>query len=225
MSLYRTFRTFARITTPLIGFGVGFAFFPADWRRGKWQPRKLVHFNEDALHRIEQLELYKLLNSDTSLRKIYTSETFPTQHRQNHVGSGLLFGPDLFEVDPVLFIDEDKGELTAFYHLGKELVSLDGRIHNGVTATILDEGLCMCGFSKLPSKRGVTAKLSIDFNEQAPPDSTVVLRAKVVEAKGRKVVIRGSLETFDDGKPVEIATLECIMVEPRWFKYLRWLQL
>lgn len=220
-------RTFTRLTTPVLAFGAGFAFFPSEWRRGKWTPRKLTDINDEAMHKIEKSSLYQQLNNDPTLRKIYTSETFPEQHKPNHVGSGLLFGPNLFEVDPILFINEEKGELTGFYHLGSELVSQDGQIHNGVSATILDEGLCMAGFSKLPSKRGVTAKLSIDFNEQAQPDTTVVLRAKVTEVKGRKVVISGTLHTFpfDGTRPIEIAKSECIMVEPKWFKYFRWLQL
>lgn len=176
---------------------------------------------------IELSNLYKSLDQDPDQAKHYTSETFPEQHRDNHVGSGLLFGPNLFEVDPVLFINEKKGQLTGFYHLGKELVSQDGQIHNGVTATILDEGLCACGFAKLPSKKGVTANLKIDFHNQAPPDSTVVLKAEVVQHKGRKVVIEGTLSTFpfDGSKPVDIASSTCILVEPKWFRYFRWLDL
>ncbi|QEL62169.1 hypothetical protein SBP28_004180 [Candidozyma auris] len=95
-------------------------------------------------------------------------------------------------------------------------------LHNGITATILDEGLCACGFSSLPSKRGVTANLTIDFKNQAQPQSTVVLRAKVAEAKGRKVVIDGTLSTFPTHlgeKPMEIASAKCVLVEPKWFKY------
>lgn len=177
--------------------------------------------------KIESSSLYKRLDKDPANIKYYTSEMFPEQHHKNHVGTGLLFGPNLFEVDPVLFINESKGELTGFYHLGKELISQDGLIHNGVTSTILDEGLCACGFAKLPSKKGVTANLTINFHNQAPPDSTVVLRAKVVEHKGRKVVIEGTLSMFSlgDAKTTEIASSTCVLVEPKWFRYFRWLDL
>lgn len=220
-------RTFTRLTVPIAAFGAGYALFPAQWKKGKWQPSKLTHINKDAMAKIESSSLYKQLDKDPATIKYYTSEMFPEQHHANHVGTGLLFGPNLFEVDPVLFINESKGELTGFYHLGKELVSQDGLIHNGVTSTILDEGLCACGFAKLPTKKGVTANLTIDFHNQAPPDSTVVLRAKVVEHKGRKVVIKGTLSmlAMDDAKTTEIASSTCVLVEPKWFRYFRWLDL
>lgn len=220
-------RTLTRLTTPLAAFGIGFALFPSDWRKGKWAPPKLTTFNAEVMHKLQQSPLYRQLDDDAEIIKYYSSDMFPDQHRKNHVGSGLLFGPDLFEVDPVVFLNEAQGELTAFYHLGGRLISDDGQIHNGVSATILDEGLCSCGFSKLPSKKGVTASLSIDFKNQAPPNSTLVLRAKVVEAKGRKVVIEGTLSTFplDDSAVFDIASSRCVLVEPKWFKYFRWLQL
>lgn len=220
-------RTLTRLTAPVAAFGIGFAFFPADWRKGNSAPARLTHFNADVMTKLQQSRLYQQLDNDANVVKYYSSERFPVQHRKNHVGSGLLFGPDLFEVDPVVFLDDTKGELTAFYHLGSRLNSDDGQIHNGVSSTILDEGLCACGFSKLPSKKGVTANLSIDFKNQAPPNSTVVLRAHVVEAKGRKVVIEGTLSTFplDGSAEFDIASARCVLVEPKWFKYFRWLQL
>lgn len=220
-------RRFTRLTTPVLAFGAGLALFPAEWRQSKLQPPKLTHFNEDALDKILKSDLFNKLKNDSNYRMYYSSQSFPQQHHKNFVSRGMLFGPDLFEVDPVVFLNESDGELTAFYHLGKELVSGDGLLHNGITSTILDEGLCACGFSKLPSKRGVTANLTIDFKNQAQPQSTVVLRAKVDESKGRKVVISGTLLTFPTRRgelPMEIASAKCILVEPKWFKYLRWLQ-
>ncbi|PSK37953.1 hypothetical protein C7M61_003204 [Candidozyma pseudohaemuli] len=221
-------RRFTRLTTPVLAFGAGLALFPAEWRKSKFQPAKLTHFNKDALDKISKSDLFQQLKSDPNYKMYYNSQSFPQQHHKNFVSRGMLFGPDLFEVDPVVFLNESSGELTAFYHLGKELVSGDGMLHNGITSTILDEGLCACGFSKLPSKKGVTANLSIDFKNQAQPQSTVVLRARVEEAKGRKVVIKGNLLVFPTRigeKPMEIASAKCVLVEPRWFKYFRWLQI
>lgn len=221
------FRGIVKVFVPITAFGAGYVLFPSSWKQNRWQQPKLQHINTDILAQIEKLDLYKQLESDADVIKHYRSAKLPQQHVPNHVGSGLLFGPHLFEVDPVVFLNEKEGEITAFYHLGSKLVSLDGRLHNGVTATILDEGLCTCGFSKLPSKMGVTANLSIDFKHQAQPDSTLVLKAKVVEKKGRKVVIEGNLSTFpfDGSRPMEIASSRCVLVEPKWFKFLRWLDL
>lgn len=221
-------RPLIRYTTPIAAFGAGLVLFPADWRKSKHSPPKLTTFNHEALEKIRKSDLFRQLQNDPHYKMYHSSEAFPQQHHKNLVSRGMLFGPDLFEVDPVIFLNESAGELTAFYHLGKELVSGDGMIHNGITSTILDEGLCACGFAKLPSKRGVTANLTINFKKQAQPQATVVLRAKVAEAKGRKVVINGSLLTYPTKvgeKAVEIASAKCILVEPKWFKYFRWLQI
>ena len=219
-------RTATGLTTPLVAFGIGFMLFPPEWRRGKWQTRKLSPMNESAMNHIQNSPLYQQLIQNKNNVVSRHSDSFPSQHKKNHVGSGLLFGPGLFELDPILFANDQTGDLVGFYHLGTGLVSQDGLIHNGITATILDEGLCRCGFAQLASKKGVTANLTIDFHEQAPADTTVVLRARVKSAKGRKVVISGKLTTLPSTgeEPVEIASASCIMVEPRWFRYLRWLE-
>ncbi|KAK6204379.1 HotDog domain-containing protein [Scheffersomyces amazonensis] len=222
------FKRLVRTSVPLVAFGVGVAAFPANWRKGNWREKKLLHINDDVVEKITLSKEYKDLAADPDTSQYSSSETFPNQHHKNYVGTGLLFGPDLFEIDPIVFLNEKKGELTSFYHLGDKLISQDGQVHNGVVSTILDEGLCSCGFPLLPSKKGVTASLSIDFKNQAPPGSTVVLRAKVVEAKGRKVVIEGNLETlpFDKSEqPIEIAHSRCVLVEPKWFKYFSWFQI
>lgn len=220
-------KTFTRLSSPFLALGAGFAVFPKDWRKGNLGDRKLMHINESVVQQIQETQEYQTLAADDTVRQYNSSDAFPSQHHRNYVGSGLLFGPNLLEIDPIIFVNSKAGELTSFYHLGEKLVSQDGNIHNGVVSTILDEGLCTCGFPLLPSNKGVTAKLSIDFKNQAPPGSTVVLRAKVKESKGRKVVIHGALETlpFSGEQPVKIAESHCILVEPKWFKYFSWLQI
>lgn len=81
---------------------------------------------------------------------------------------------------------------------------------------------------RLPSKRGVTAKLNLKFNREIPADSTVILTATVRESKGRKCIIDGELQIFSDkvhtlpslwGEKEPNVEAECILVEPKWFKY------
>ncbi|KAL7665753.1 Thioesterase domain-containing protein [[Candida] zeylanoides] len=216
-----------RLATPLAGLAAGYTMFPREWRKSASRDTRLTTFNTAVLQQLEATAEFERLAAAPQVQRISHSANFPSQHHTNYVGSGLLFGPDLMEIDPVLFANASAGEITSFYHLGSKLASSDGQIHNGIVATILDEGLCMCGFPRLPSKKGVTAKLAIHFDNQAPPNSTVVLRAKVTEAKGRKVTIDGRLETFplDGSPPLPIATSQSILVEPKWFKYLAWLQI
>lgn len=219
------FRTLTRTVSPLIALGAGYAFFPVGWRKNSSLPFAFPH-NSAILQEIEDSHEFRRLSADPKLTKINYSGAFFSQHADNYINTGLLAGPELFEIDPVAFLDTETGEITSFYHLGAKLSSLDGQIHNGVTSTILDEGLCTAGFPLLPSKKGTTGRLSINFRNQAPPNSTLVLRAKVTEAKGRKVTISGHLETLPatgSDKPVVIADAVCILVEPRWFKWVKWL--
>lgn len=117
----------------------------------------------------------------------------------------------------------------SFCHLGSSLTGDDNKIHNGIISTLLDESLCFCGFDKLPSKRGVTAKLTIDFKNKAPPNSNIMLIANVTETKGRKCIIKGHVETIPEinskDKPIHVADAICILVEPKWFKYFGWVDL
>ena len=221
------FKRITRTTVPLVALAGGFFLFPKEWRKNHQNVYTLNHFNEEAAKKLTESSEYQVLDNNKAFTRMSISHEFPQQHKENHATSGILFGPHLMEVDLIIFINPSDGELVSFFHLGAKLVSHDGQIHNGVVSTILDEGLCACGFSKLPSKKGVTAKLSIDFLNQARPESTVVLRAKVTEAKGRKVVIQGRLELLAAAahESIPIASAECVLVEPKWFKYFSWLQL
>lgn len=212
------FRTITRITTPFIAGTIAFGAFPL--KKSQWKPTE-TNDNQEILEKIKQSSLYKELEGNKEFVQHSARDQFPEQHHKNMVTAGLWYGDNMFEASPIIFSD-NKERLYAFYHLGNKLVSEDGKIHNGITSTILDEGLCATGFPLLPSKKGVTAKLSIDFLNQAPSNSLVVLKANVVEHKGRKVVIKGSLETLSDD-PVVIAHGNCVLVEPKWFKYFSWL--
>lgn len=213
-------RRISRITIPGVAGGLAFGLFP--FRKSQFNPNTFPN-NEEIAQSIKNTDLFKRLKDDPEFTQMDTDKQFPQQHLRNYVSSGLLYGKDLFETKPVVFFNKKSGEFFAFHHIGKKLVSDDGKIHNGITATLLDEGLCAAGFPFLPSKKGVTAKLSIDFENQVTPNSIVAVKANVVEHKGRKVVINGSLESLDHN-PTTIATANCILVEPKWFRYFSWFQ-
>ncbi|CAB4255905.1 similar to Saccharomyces cerevisiae YBL095W Putative protein of unknown function [Maudiozyma barnettii] len=192
----------------------------------------------DILHKISNQPLYKELMMDPDVKHTFQSEGIPQGHRFYHVGQGQLFGPGKLEIDPLVFMNEKKGEIVVFYHLGKDLGNERGQIHKGVLSLLLDEGLCFCGFPRLPNKRGVTAKLSIEFAKEIPQDSTIVLRAHVSESKGRKCIIDGSLESLPQRNIINkilrqggssdgtiYVKSKCILVEPKWFKYFSWVNL
>lgn len=189
---------------------------------------------KDVLDKISKNVLYQRLLRDPDFNQSFQSEKIPPGHRAYHVGQGLLFGPDKLAIDPVILTDNKKREVVIFYHFGASLGNEKGKVHKGVLSLILDEALCYCGFPTLPSERGVTARLNIDFVKDIPADSTIVLKAHVTEFKGRKCVIEGTLEglpRYSDPwidklwKPSIYAKATCILVEPKWFKYLNWLNI
>lgn len=226
------FRRLVRITVPIAAFGVGaVSASKISHIRTLPAPR---HANEDALAKVTSSSQYQQCINDPQQKLHFSSQLIPKGHRHSFVPTGLLSGAKLFGIDPVIFTNKRDKTLTGFYHVGSEMVSHDGQVHNGAILTILDGELCKCGFPELPSKRGVTAALDLKFHAQAEPDSIVMLTAKVTESKGRKVVIEGSLKAlphYEENKvthwrePVEIATAKCLLVEPRWFKYVAWMWL
>lgn len=225
------FKGLVRVTVPVAAFGAGvFVVSQVPLFSRPVQPP--IHHNEDALSRVVSSPQYQQCAQDNAEKLHYGSHGVPLGHRRSFVPTGLLSGADLFGIDPIIFTNPEKKTLTGFYHLGKEMVSHDGQIHNGAILTIMDGELCKCGFPELPSKRGVTASLELNFHNQAQPNSIAMLSARVVEIKGRKVVIEGVLEELPSLKknsdtqlpvPVIIATSRCVLVEPRWFKYVAWM--
>lgn len=213
------FRTLTRRITPLVAGTLAFGVFPL--RKSSFMQDTTAN-NEEIMATIKQSTLFQKLDNDDAFTCFRGRQQLPNQHHRNLVTAGLLFGKGLLEIDPIIF-DNTKGEYYSFNHIGDKLISDDGKVHNGITATLLDEGLCGAGFPFLPSKKGVTANLSINFENQIPPASNVVLKAKVIEHKGRKVKIAGSLQTLSDD-PITIATATCVLVEPKWFKYFSWFQ-
>lgn len=207
-------------------FTTGFVAFAKAWPANSIEhnQRKSSEQRQEIIEKLKTNKQFNLLLQNKDATSLTHSSKIPKAHQTNHVSQGLLFGPQHLEIDPIVFINEKNQELHAYYHLGSKLASYDGNIHNGVVSTLLDEFLCYCGFPHLPSKRGVTAKLAIDFKDRVKPDATVLLKARVVEARGRKVIIDGHIETVDD-KPEIIATARCILVEPKWFKYFSWLSM
>ncbi|SCW00104.1 LAFE_0B09538g1_1 [Lachancea fermentati] len=226
------------VLAPALGFTLGVCTFLEPWPPADDQglgtitlKRPLAHQRLDILDQIHQHPEFRSLVANRHVARWHQSEKIPHAHRDYHVAQGLLYGPGHLEIDPLVFHDENTKELIVFYHLGPNLGNENNRVHKGVLALLLDEALCYCGFPSLPNKRGVTARLSIDYARDVPVDSTVVLRAHVHEASGRKCVIKGTLETLPAKRwwnplgretSTVLASATCILVEPKWFKYVTW---
>lgn len=227
------FKTAVRGAVLAGAFGVGFGLCARPWPDSPFwtKPRTLVpdkstlgltpaqKYSELAQREaFLNSKVYQTYINDPSFQYMSIDKLIPTAHKYNQVSQGLLNLQN-----PVILVNRDAGELVLFCHAGNsDLIGSDGKIHNGIILTLMDEALCFCGFDKLPSKRGVTANLSVDFNNKIQPGSSFVLRAKVQEARGRKVTIRGTLDSLDG---TSIANADCLLVEPRWFKKLNWIEM
>lgn len=251
MSRFTILRSINRfILLPTFGFTAGAATFIKGWpdesdalslkdsmqedHRSNGSRQSLYLQRPDILKKVSQLALYKKLLRDPDMEHSVQSEGMPAGHRFYHVGQGQLFGPGKLEIDPLIFRNVKDGKIVVFYHLGKELSNEKGMIHKGVLSLLLDEGLCYCGFPKLPNKRGVTARLGLHFEKDIPMDSTIILRAQVTQCEGRKCIIDGSLEAIPSngifnkilGNNSSNGTMyvksNCVLVEPKWFKYFGW---
>lgn len=115
-----------------------------------------------------------------------------------------------------MFCDDGK-KLVSISYLGTDLCGHVGIIHGGLLATLLDEGLARCGFAALPNKIGVTASLTINYRKPATAGSFVVLKAETIKVEGRKVWVKGRIETLErDQKPGKVLVeAEGLFVEPK----------
>lgn len=223
-------KTLGKTALALGSFGAGFLICLHPWPPSKdSDPRKMSERNKETLelfNSVQKSHVFQDLINDPRYRMLISSDLIPEAHRANHVGLGLMNSPNRLDVGPLVFINEQKGKMYSFVQLGDNMLGSDGKIHNGVISTLMDESLCFCGFPKLPSKRGVTARLTIDYHKKVTPNTMVMLVAKVREVHGRRCTIDGHVETFTGGDksivPERIAEGECILVEPKWFKYFSW---
>lgn len=228
--------TFAKGTVVVTSFGLGLALFARPWPDSPiWtKPRELVQHksfksNLSISEQCAKLQSYEHFK-DSSVFQKYINDTsknyvlfdmeklIPAAHKYNQVSRGLLNLND-----PIVLIDRKEGELVLFGKTANaDIVGFDGKIHNGIVLTLLDESLCFCGFDKLPNKRGVTANLNVNFDGKLQPNSTFILTAKVEDARGRKVKINGDIKSLNGDA---VADAKCLLVEPKWFKWLTWVDL
>ncbi|PWN98681.1 Thioesterase/thiol ester dehydrase-isomerase, partial [Tilletiopsis washingtonensis] len=151
---------------------------------------------------------------------------FPPQKAMHSLTAGALRGPGLFAVPPLVLsltphgaaaTGGSEGDAAAFLHLGRSMCGHDGLIHGGLLGTVMDETLARTAFYALPSRVGVTARLELDYRAPVKADQFVVVRTRRIEAKGRKAIVEGTMETLD-GKV--LVNAKAIFVEPKFAKLL-----
>ncbi|KAL9715576.1 hypothetical protein Ac2012v2_000017 [Leucoagaricus gongylophorus] len=146
---------------------------------------------------------------------------YPEERRVNSLTAGTLSGPGKLACTPLVRARKDETESMVFIHVGRALCGHDGIIHGGLLATLLDESLSRTAIINLPDKVGVTANLSLNYRAPTRADQFIMIHTSLVEAKGRKIVVKGRIEDLD----AMLTTSSATFVQPRYAKLLNAKQL
>lgn len=162
-------------------------------------------------HLLKEHPEYQKLESQPTFKTFRYADIMIPHFRATHIGF------TVFDMDPIIFNTRDEAaknqELVAICPVNRNKLSRE------MEAILLDELLCVCGFPLLPHGKGVTARLSIKWESELPEKMDhIVLRAKVLEHKGRRCVIEGSLGSIDSPDTI-YSRATCVLVEPRWFRW------
>ncbi|KAF8268288.1 HotDog domain-containing protein [Lactarius quietus] len=139
------------------------------------------------------------------------------ERRVNNLTAGALRGPGRLALPPLVRARRDESEGFILVHVGRGLCGHDGIVHGGLMATLLDEALARTATQNLPDKVGVTANLTVNYRAPTRADQFVVLRIRLLEAKGRKARVAGTVEDLDGNVLIEASGL---FVQPRYAQFL-----
>ncbi|KAH9978019.1 HotDog domain-containing protein [Lactifluus volemus] len=92
------------------------------------------------------------------------------ERRANNLTAGTLRGPGRLALHPLVRARRDESESLIIVHVGRALCGHDGIVHGGLLATLLDESLAR---------------------------TFIVFRIHLLEAKGRKARVSGTIEDLD----------------------------
>lgn len=104
-----------------------------------------------------------------------------------------------------------------FVHVGRGVCGHEGIVHGGMLATLLDEILGRQALLNLPDKIGVTAYLNLNYRAPTRADQFLVIKTRLVEAKGRKAKVAGRIEDAQGNVLVEA---EALFIQPKYAKVL-----
>ncbi|KAH8111402.1 Thioesterase/thiol ester dehydrase-isomerase [Phellopilus nigrolimitatus] len=172
---------------------------------------------EDTL---QALPILKALRAAPDADTWYETRPYvnvPEERAANSMTAGALRGPGRLALPPLLRVKRDESECVVVTHFGRGLCGHDGIVHGGLIATVLDETLGRLSIMNFPEKVAVTATLTVDYKAPTRADQFVVVRARLVELKGRKAYVEGSVE---DVHGTVLATAKALFIQPKYAKLL-----
>ncbi|OCH91722.1 Thioesterase/thiol ester dehydrase-isomerase [Obba rivulosa] len=141
----------------------------------------------------------------------------PEERRVNSLTAGALRGPGKLALPPLTRARRDEKEAWHFVHVGRALCGHEGIVHGGLLATLLDESLARVALLNLPEKIGVTATLDLSYRAPTRADQFIVIKTRLVEARGRKARVEGTIEDLQGTVLVEAKGL---FIQPKYAKLL-----
>jgi acyl-coenzyme A thioesterase PaaI-like protein len=142
------------------------------------------------------------------------AKRFAMSRRERSEGSGLpgmsdfaLRGPICGRGNPVAppaVLEPNREALTATgrVRFGHRFEGAPGLVHGGFVAAVLDEILGMV--AAMPGTPAMTGELKVRFKRPTPIESELELRARVDEARGRRILVSG--EVLAGGRVTAAAT-------------------
>ncbi|KAH8077754.1 Thioesterase/thiol ester dehydrase-isomerase [Cristinia sonorae] len=172
---------------------------------------------EDTLHNLPPLQSHRRRPDADDWYEARPYTKIPEERRVNSLTAGALRGPGKLALPPLVRAKKDESESIFFLHVGRGLCGHEGIIHGGLLATLLDESLGRIALLNLPDKIGVTANLNLNYRAPTRADQFIAIKTRVLEKKGRKVVVAGSIEDLQGTVLVEATA---VFIQPKYAKLL-----
>lgn len=177
--------------------------------------------HDDVTRKVE-----KFIKEHPMAVKLKSQPEFSESRRHSHTSKSdiqhsfigrTLMGPGKIVVSPFTWIETNGKSLIQISYLGSDLCGHPGVVHGGMLATILDEGFANCCSAAFPNKNGMTAELSITYRSPVFSRNYVVLRVSVTKIDGRKIWVKGQIETLvtEGEKPVLMVEASALFIELR----------
>jgi len=97
--------------------------------------------------------------------------------------------------------DKDKDEVYTIFKPQKYMQGYENILHGGFTSMLLDEVMAKVCLKK--DIHGVTAKIEIKFKKPIFVNESVEFRGKIVNIKGKKILLKASCSDLNGEKKAE----------------------
>lgn len=174
-------------------------------------------------HELFALPIVKKLQEDPNnvLYRAWSGPHYQTSPDEKPWRKGQVFTantlhqPGGIAAKPVVFANNTDKTITAIVHVGHRVTGFPSIVHGGVLATLLDETLGRTAFLSLPEQTGVTANLKLKYKNPTFAHQFIVIRTETEKVDGKKVKVKGRVETLNGKTLVEA---EALFVVPKKIK-------